>query len=62
LSPAETAAPAGIRPVRILKSGMIDDVAYTLFSDGSIETQTPDGALRFASIEEFRKHLEKSAG
>ena len=62
LSPAETAAPAGIRPVRILKSGMIDDVAYTLFSDGSIETQAPDGTLRFASIEEFRKHLEKSAG
>ncbi len=62
LSPAETAAPTGIRPVRILKSGMIDDVAYTLFSDGSIETQTPDGTLRFASIEDFRKHLEKSAG
>jgi len=62
LSPAEAAAPAGIRPVRILKSGMIDDVAYTLFSDGSIETQTPDGTLRFASIEDFRKHLEKSAG
>lgn len=62
LSPAETAAPAAIRPVRILKSGMINDVAYTLFSDGSIETQAPGGTLRFASIEEFRKHLESSAG
>ena len=62
LSPAETAAPAAVKPVRILKSGMVNDVAYTLFSDGSIETQEPDGTLRFASIEEFRKHLEKSAG
>jgi hypothetical protein len=62
LSPAETATPATIRPVHILKSGMINDVTYTLFSDGSIETQAPEGTLRFASIEEFRKHLEKSAG
>jgi hypothetical protein len=62
LSPAETAAPATIRPVRILKSGMINDVTYTLFSDGSIETQAPEGTLRFASIEDFRKHLEKSQG
>ncbi len=62
LSPAETAAPSTIRPVRILKSGMINDVTYTLFSDGSIETQAPEGTLRFASIEDFRKHLEKSEG
>jgi hypothetical protein len=62
LSPAESAATTAIRPMRVLKSGMINDVAYTLFSDGSIETQTPDGTLRFASIEEFRKHLEKSTG
>lgn len=59
LSPTEAAGPAAIRPVRVLKSGMINDVGYTLFSDGSIETQTPAGALRFGSIDEFRRHLEK---
>jgi hypothetical protein len=60
LSPVEAAGSAAIRPVRILKSGMINDVAYTLFSDGSIETQTPAGALRFGSIDEFRRHLERT--
>jgi hypothetical protein len=60
LSPAEAAGPATIRPVRVLKSGQINDVAYTLFSDGSIETQTPGGTLHFRSIDEFRRHLEKT--
>jgi hypothetical protein len=60
LSPAQAAGSAAIRPVRILKSGMINDVGYTLFSDGSIETQTPTGVLRFGSIDDFRRHLEKT--
>jgi hypothetical protein len=55
------ADPGTIKPVRVLKSGKIDDVAYTLFSDGSIETQTPSATLHFASIDDFRKHLEKTA-
>jgi hypothetical protein len=63
LAPAAEAAPsAGIRAARILKTGKINDVAYTLFSDGSIETPTPEGTLRFDSIDDFRKHLEQSAG
>lgn len=60
LSPGDAAGPGAVKPVRVLKSGMINDVAYTLFSDGSIETQTPGGALRFGSIDEFRRHLEKT--
>jgi hypothetical protein len=43
----------------ILKSGVIDEMAYTLFADGSIEANMPDGTMRFASIEELRQHLEK---
>ena len=43
----------------ILKSGVIDEMAYTLFTDGSIEAQMPEGTVRFASIEELRDHLEK---
>jgi hypothetical protein len=59
--PPPEASGAAIRPVRVLKSGTFNDVSYTLFSDGSIETQTPDGMLRFGSIDEFRRHLEKIA-
>jgi hypothetical protein len=47
------------RPLSILKSGVIDEMAYTLFTDGSIEAQMPDGTMRFASIDELRQHLEK---
>ena len=61
LSPGDAAGPGAVKPVRILKSGQINDVAYTLFSDGSIETLTPGGIQRFGSIDEFRRHLEKSA-
>jgi hypothetical protein len=58
-SPAEAAGTVAVRPVRILKSGAINDVAYTLFSDGTIEAQTADGTRQFGSIDEFRRHLEK---
>jgi hypothetical protein len=49
-------------PLPILKSGVIQQIAYTLFTDGSIETQMPEGVRHFASIEEFLSHLEKSDG
>jgi hypothetical protein len=49
------------RPVSILKSGVVDGMAYTLYSDGSIEAELPDGTIRFASIDELRTHLEKTA-
>ncbi len=34
-------------------------MAYTLFSDGSIEAQLPQGTLRFGSIIELRHHIEQ---
>ena len=49
------------KPVSVLKSGVVDGMAYTLYSDGSIEAQLPQGALRFGSITELRHHLEQSA-
>jgi hypothetical protein len=56
-------APARSEPrPTILKSGVIDEMAYTLFTDGSIEAQMPDGTMRFASIEELRAHLENHDG
>jgi hypothetical protein len=47
--------------VSILKSGMVDGMAYTLYSDGSIEAEMPQGTMRFASIMELRAYLEKSS-
>jgi hypothetical protein len=48
------------RTVAILKSGVVDGMGYTLYVDGSIEAELPQGTLRFASIEELRSHLEKN--
>jgi hypothetical protein len=48
-------------PVSVLRSGVLDDMAYTLYSDGSIEAQLPEGILRFGSLAELRNHLEQSA-
>ncbi|MBA2397302.1 MAG: DUF308 domain-containing protein [Bradyrhizobium sp.] len=44
--------------VTVLKSGVVDGMAYSLFSDGSIEAQMPEGMMRFASIDELRSHLD----
>jgi hypothetical protein len=63
LDPAVNAevAPEAPTPVSILKSGVVDGMAYTLYSDGSIEAQLPQGMLRFGSITELRNHIEQSA-
>jgi len=52
-----------IRPTReaqavtVLKSGVIEGMAYTLYSDGSIEADLPQGMMRFPSIDALRRHL-----
>src|SRR3954454_23871791 len=46
-------------PVSVLKSGIVDGMAYSLYSDGSIEAQMPEGMMRFASIDELRAHLDQ---
>jgi hypothetical protein len=56
---ADEAAMAG--PVSVLKSGVVEGMAYTLYSDGSIEAQLPQGRLRFGSITELRHHIEGDA-
>jgi hypothetical protein len=52
-SPEPTAA--------ILKSGVVDGMGYTLYVDGSIEAELPNGILHFASINELREHLAKNS-
>ena len=48
-------------PISVLKSGVVDGMAYTLYSDGSIEATLPQGTLRFGSITELRNHIEQNA-
>ena len=60
----ETPGPAPqseVRAVAILKSGVVDGMGYTLYVDGSIEAELPQGTIRFASINELRSHLEKAS-
>jgi hypothetical protein len=45
--------------VTVLKSGVVDGMAYSLYSDGSIEAQMPEGLMRFASLEELTAHIER---
>lgn len=57
-----SAAPAPVeerRAVSILKSGVVDGMAYTLYSDGSIEAELPEGTIRFTSIDDLRRHLDQ---
>lgn len=51
LATAEEAQPT------LLKSGVIDGMAYTLYSDGSVEAELPQGTTRFASIAEWRVYM-----
>jgi len=59
------AAPSPSNPdsagASVLKSGVVNGMPYTLYSDGSIEAQLPEGTLRFGSITELRNHIEQSA-
>jgi len=64
VDPAQTvAAPAAAQvsaQVSVLKSGVVEGMAYTLYSDGSIEAQLPQGTLRFGSISALRNHIENT--
>ena len=63
-APVPAAEPRPAPPVEepavtVLKSGVVDGMAYSLYSDGSIEAQMPEGMMRFASIDELRTHLDQ---
>lgn len=61
--PADPAAsPEAAQPgqVTVLKSGVVDGMAYSLYSDGSIEAQMPkEGLVRFASLNDLRDYLDQ---
>jgi hypothetical protein len=46
---------------QVLKSGVIEGMAYTLYSDGSVDAELPEGTRHFASIAEWRAYLRQDA-
>lgn len=55
--PAKPDLPPG---VTVMKSGVVDGMAYTLYSDGSIEAQfAGENPIRFASFDALRAHVEQ---
>jgi hypothetical protein len=64
LEPQAQPEPAPVEEPRgaaILKSGVVDGMAYTLYADGSIEAKLPHGTVRFGSIAELRAHIESNS-
>lgn len=59
VAPPQAEPPPEKPKVTVVKSGVVDGMAYSLFSDGSIEAEMPEGMMRFASIDELRAHLER---
>ena len=61
-APSRPAKPANGTPeTTVYKSGVIDGMAYTLFMDGSIEAELPQGKVKFASVDELQKYLTTRA-
>jgi hypothetical protein len=55
-------APAAEQPkpeAKVIGRYTSGDTNYVMFSDGSIEAQTPDGAMRFDSLLELRRFVEQ---
>ncbi len=46
--------------VSVVRSGIIAGMAYTLYSDGSIEAELPAGLVRFASLAELQAHVQRA--
>jgi hypothetical protein len=41
----------------VLKAGVIEDMVYTIFQDGSIEAKLPEGTLTFSSLDELNGYI-----
>ena len=54
-------APTDSRDTTVYRSGVIDGMAYTLFMDGSIEAELPQGIVKFASVDDLQKYLRRQA-
>jgi hypothetical protein len=41
----------------VFRSGVVEGMAYTLYTDGSIDAELPEGTARFESLDALRAHL-----
>jgi hypothetical protein len=63
VEPADTAEPVSLgepeepRPTTIIGTYNSGDNRYVMFSDGSIEAQTPGGVFRFKSLDELKEFI-----
>jgi hypothetical protein len=57
----QPAIPEAKPSATVLKSGVVDGMAYTLYTDGSIEAKLPEGIIRFGSVAELRAHIESNS-
>jgi hypothetical protein len=56
--PSKSPAPAPNGPAgTAYRSGVIDGMAYTLFMDGSIQAELPQGTVKFASVDDLQKYI-----
>jgi hypothetical protein len=48
-----------VMPLRqgVLRAGVIEDMVYTVFQDGSIEAKLPEGTLTFSSLDELNGYI-----
>jgi hypothetical protein len=46
--------------VTVIKSGIVDGMAYSLYSDGSIEAQMPEGMMRISTSAPERNYLPRT--
>jgi len=51
------AAPQNGPASTVYRAGVIDGMAYTLFMDGSIQAELPQGTVKFANIDDLQKYL-----
>jgi hypothetical protein len=60
--PAEAAAPApqNSGSETVVRSGVIGGMAYTLYTDGSIEAELGIGTVRFNSIADLQDHVTRT--
>jgi hypothetical protein len=45
----------------IVKAGSVNDIAYVLYSDGSIKARMHSGDMQFASIDELQHYMQSHA-
>jgi hypothetical protein len=54
---SERTAPGAPGGVTVVKSGVVNGMHYSFYSDGSIEAQLSEGTMRFASFDELMAHI-----